>query len=83
MSESSRIADDLRVGIGAVTIELFGENTKQNQRKVYRQFELPEDQRLKGIFKISERRVACVPSIVRADLARRAGLTNSAAHQQP
>jgi hypothetical protein len=72
MSED-RIAADFRDGIGPLTEEIFGEDNPQNRRKVYRQFELPPAQRLKGIFKLSERRVACVPSIVGADLARRAG----------
>ena len=76
MSEARRVADDFRDGIGPVTLEIYGEDTPENRRKVYRQFELPEGQRLKGIFKISERRVACVPSLVRADLVRRSGIVS-------
>jgi hypothetical protein len=74
--DRQRVADDFEDGIGPVTIELFKVDNRQNRRKVYRQFEMPEDQRIKGLFKISPRRVACVPSVVRADLARRAGSSN-------
>lgn len=73
-----RVSDDYEEGISPVTIELYGKDTPPNRRRVYRQFELPEDQRIKGLFKVSPRRVACVPSIVRADLARRAGAPQTA-----
>jgi hypothetical protein len=76
MPGSTRIADDYREGIGPVTIELYNDDTPTNRNKIYAQFRKPEDQRIKGLFKVSERRVACVPSIVRADLERRAGITN-------
>jgi hypothetical protein len=72
MSDGNRIADDFRRGITAVTIELYGEDRPENRRKVYREFEKRPEYRLKGIFKTGEREVCCVPSIVRADLLRRA-----------
>ena len=79
MSEEDRIADDYRRGIAAVTIELFGSDTKVNRRKVYREFEKKPEYRLRGVFKTGEREVSCVRSIVKADLLRRALGTNPAA----
>ena len=77
MANGSTIADDFRTGISAVTIEIYGADTEQNRRKVYRQLsEVPPGQRLRGIFTVG-RKVCCVPSIVRADLRRRAGLLAS------
>lgn len=72
MPDYGRIADDFKTGISATTIEIFGEDTLENRRKVYRQLsEVDPAERLKGIFKVGGK-VCCVPSIVRADLRRRA-----------
>jgi hypothetical protein len=66
------IADDFRDNIAAVTIELYGADTRGNRRKIYRQLhEVPPDQRLRGIFKVGGK-ICCVPSVIRADLTRRA-----------
>jgi hypothetical protein len=70
-SASNRVADDYREGIGPVTEELYGEDTQPNRQKVYHQLRQPPEKRLKGLFKVSPRRVALVPSEARADLARR------------
>ena len=74
LASAPSISDDFKAGISLVTIEIFRVDNPRNRRRVYRQLELPEDQRIRGIFKISERDVACVPSVVRADLLRRAGV---------
>jgi hypothetical protein len=62
------IADDLMVGDGPVTKEVLKEDTPANRRKIkyLRETGFP------GIFMLSPRTVACVPSIVKAELARRA-----------
>jgi hypothetical protein len=77
MPQGPLIADDLRIGLGPVTVELLGEDTPENQRKVHYLYE----RGLKGLFKVGDRTIACIPSVVRAELARRAGLTNPAAPQ--
>ena len=67
-----RIADDFVDGIAATTLEIFGADTRVNRRKVYRQLsEVAPELRLRGIIKVAGR-VCCIPSMVRADLARRA-----------
>jgi hypothetical protein len=72
MEENGRVADDFKVGIGPTTIEVLGKDTPQNRRWIYRQTsEVPEDQRLKGLFKFNGQ-IACVPSIVQADIRQRA-----------
>jgi hypothetical protein len=72
MSDDVRIADDFKSGISQVVVEIYGSDTVKNRRRVYRQLELPSEKRIKGIFKTGEREVSCIPSIVRADLHRRA-----------
>ena len=83
MSEEASIAADYRRGIAAVTVELYCSDTKQNRRRVYREFEKSERYRLRGVFKTGEREVSCIPSIVKADLVRRALGSNPAASSQP
>jgi hypothetical protein len=74
MAGNQRVADDFRQGIGPVTEEIYGEDNRANRLRIYHQLRLPEGQRLKGLFKISDRRVACVPSVIKADLLARSGL---------
>jgi hypothetical protein len=73
-ADPSSIGDDLVDGIHEVTKHIFKRDTPQNRRKVHYQFRLPPEERIKGLFKLQERRVACIPSIVRADMLRRAGV---------
>ena len=80
MPNEIRVADDLKTGIHDVVVEIHGKDNPRNRCQIYRQFELPEDQRLKGLLKLSERTVAWIPSIVRADLLRRAGVTTTKAN---
>jgi hypothetical protein len=72
------IADDFLDDLGAIARELFGADTKQTRRKVrYQANEAPREQRLKGIFKLGSK-TCCLRSVLRADLARRAGLSEGA-----
>lgn len=72
MPDGNSIADDLIIGIGNVTRELYGIDTEQNRRRVYRQrSEVKREQRLRGLITYGGQ-VALIRSIARADLQRRA-----------
>lgn len=72
MPDGDRIADDLITGIGPVTAEVYGEDTPEKRRRVYRQmYEVDPDERLKGIFRVGGK-ISCLRSVLRADLQRRA-----------
>jgi hypothetical protein len=74
MPDSTRpINEDLVVGIGPVTAEIYGQDTKKYRRKVYGQFERDPEKRLKGLLKMSDRGIALIRSVFREDLRRRAG----------
>lgn len=71
MSEG-RIGDDFSDDIREIALELFGRDDRSAQRRVhYLVSEIPEKQRLKGLFKLGSK-VAMVRSVLRADLERRA-----------
>jgi hypothetical protein len=69
---AERISADFSDDLKEIAIELFNSDDRAAQRRVhYWVNELPQEQRLKGLFRIGSK-ICMVRSILRADIERRA-----------
>jgi hypothetical protein len=65
------IADDYVPDIGKLAEVVLGADTEKNRRHLRREMEKPPGKRLRGLFKHGGR-IRGIPSMIRADLLRRA-----------